>query len=271
MPDIFFERYTNIYHFMDTIGGRKNNAMFGKSSEKRSDNGWSGTDTYQTAVDQFSHGLPEKAEKLKKSLEAFKAKSNISTTKTRPIDYYYGYSPNIPAAIIGLPKSMKKVERTPQKVKAISICFNMVQSYSVKAETLEKAGETVLQLVYALECRGYRVALDILPFACTESRRYFINAITVKDWKSSLDMLKLSFPITSPAMFRRFGFKWAETLPGVTKYVPCYGAPIDKADLVKQLNSCGYDTSKTYVIDVNDCKSVEFDPLKVAKTLGLID
>lgn len=265
---IYFERYTNIYRFMDTIEARPNNNCFGTDSTQTGS--WSGTETWEEAVNQFSNGIPEKAEKLKKSLQAFRANSNISATKSRPINYYYGYSPNIPAAIIGLPKSMRRVERIPQKVKAVSIIYDMTQNCGTSAETLAKAGETVLQLVYALECRGYRVSLDGLPFTGERDTRRFVLLINLKDWRQSLDILKLSFPVTSPAMFRRFGFKWAETLPGVTSRVSGYSSHLGKDGLIDALQKNGVNTANSYVITVNDCKSADFDPLKVAKSLNII-
>ena len=268
---VYFERYQNIYRFMDTIQSRPNNDKFGRDSSESGD--WYGTKTWDEAMEQFSNGIPETAEKLKKSLDAFKANSNICATKSRPINYYYGHTPNIPAAIIGLPKSMRKVERTPQKVKAISLVFNQNESCEVGADTLRKAGECVLQMVYALELRGYRVTLDILAFASQNEGRAFILAINVKDWKQHLDILKLSFPVTSPAMFRRMGFRWAETMPGVEGgRVWGYGTPIvrDSDKGRKRLESAGYDLKTTYMVTIDDCKKSDFDALEVAKKLGII-
>jgi hypothetical protein len=252
---------------MDVIETRPNNSQFGTDSHKTGE--WYGTKTWEEAVEQFSNGIPEKAERLKKSLEAFKAKSNISSTRSRPNNYYYGYAPNIPAAIIGLPKAMKRVEKTPQKIKAVSILYDMTQNCGTSAETLMRSGEAVLQLVYALECRGYRVALDGLVFNGQRDTRSFILSINFKEWKQSLDIMKLSFPITSPAMFRRFGFLWAETLPDVKSYVSGYGSHMGKRETITQLGKAGVDTKNSYLISVDDCESAKFDPLTMAKALGI--
>lgn len=266
---IYYERYTNVYRFMDTIEARPNNGQFGRSSAESGDM-WYGTKTWEEAMEQFQNGIPEQAEKLKKSLDAFKANNNISSPKTRPKNHYYGYSPNVAAAIIGLPKSMRYNERQPQKVKAISILYDMTQNCGVGADELRKAGETVLQLVYALECRGYRVALDGLAFNSESNERRFILSINLKEWKQHLDIMKLSFPITSPAMFRRFGFKWAETLPEVTERVSGYGRHMDKSKCLRCLEKVGCDIKTAYFIDVNDCRSAEYDALEVAKKLGIV-
>ena len=268
---LYYERFPNIYKFMDIITSRPNNEKFGKSSEKESKDYWSGTRTFTEAVDQFSHGLPDTAERMKKSLGAFKAQSNISTNKARPQNHYYGYTPNVPAAIIGLPKSMRRVQRIPQKTKTIGILWDCCQHCGVDADVLRQAGETVLQLVYALEVRGYRVKLDCAPFTGNDENRDFLAVINLKEYGQSLDILKLSFPVTSPAMFRRFGFKWAEGIPGVAgSTIWCYGRHLGKSRILDILSKQGYDTKSSYCISVDDCKSAEFNPLKVAKTLGII-
>lgn len=167
---------------------------------------------------------------------------------------------------------MRRVEKTPQKVKAISILYNMAQNCGTEARTLERSGETVLQLIYALECRGYRVALDCLAFAGEDrdSHSIFIVAINLKDWKQSLDVLKLSFPLTSPAMFRRFGFKWAEGIEGVKSQIWGYSHSMEKRTLEKHLPGIGYDTGKAFCICVEDCEKAKFNPLEVAKNLGIV-
>ncbi len=269
---VYFERFDNIYRFMDTIEKRPNNGKFGDSSQKDSRDGWAGTRTYREAVEQFGNGLPETAERLKQSLGQFKAKSNITTNKVRPKNHYYGYSPNVAAAIIGLPKSMRHTERMPQKTKTIGILWNSCQNCGVEADTLRQAGETVLQLVYALEVRGYRVQLDCAVFTgdCDDSREAVL-LINLKQYGQHMDILKLSFPVTSPAMFRRFGFKWAEGIPGFAgSKVWAYGHHLGKERLAKTLTAQGYDTKTSYQIDVNDCKTAGFDALKVAKTLGIV-
>ena len=148
--------------------------------------------------------------------------------------------------------------------------YDMTQNCGTSEETLRKAGETVLQLVYALECRGYRVALEGIAFNGERDERRFILAINLKDWKQHLDIMKLSFPLTSPAMFRRFGFKWAETLPDVTSRVSGYCSHMSKNDCLKYCAKAGMDTRNAYFISVNDCKNASFDALEVAKNLGII-
>ena len=268
--ELHYESFPDIYRFMDIISRRENNKLFGTSSEKISNDGWSGTRTYDEAEKQFSEGLPEVADKMKAELSAFKARSNIVTTKRTPHNHYYGYAPNVPAAIIGLPKSMYHVQRTPQKTKTIGLLWNSCQNCTVEADTLREAGETMLKLVYILERKGYRVQLDCIPFSGNDSGRDFVAVINLKQYSQHMDILKLSFPVTSPAMFRRFGFKWAEGISGISGgSVSCYGSHLEKSKLMPILEQQGYNVKSTYCISVNDCREADFDPVKVAESLGI--
>lgn len=270
MEKNIFERYDNIYRFMDTIEKRPNNGRFGTSSQKEEEGDWNGTRTYAEAVEQFSSGLPERCEQMRKSLERFKAATNLTAVKAKPRKYYHGYAPNIPAAIIGLPKSMHQIERTPQKVKAISIIFDCCVSWSVDADTMVKAGCCILEAVHALQVSGYRVKLDLSLYSTESDKQKIGCIITLKDWRQPLDLLKLSFPLTSPSMFRRFGFKWAEGIEGVkSRHVYGYGQIMSDDKVKALLSENGYDTSSTYFARVKDCEQADFDALKLIERLGI--
>lgn len=268
---VFYENYTNIYHFMDKISTRKPNGKFSGSSQERGDANWKGTNSYEMAVSLFSNGIPEEADKLKGITNAINFKSNINAVKARPKNHYYGYTPNIPAAIIGLPKSMRHIDKVPHKIKAINLIYEGTQNVGTSGETIQKAGETIFALVYIMELRGYRVKLDYVCFAGKRDEEKAVCNITLKDWRQPLDMLKLSFPLTSPAMFRRFGFRWVETVPGIQGdgWYSGYGRHIGKNDLIDILSDQGRDIKNTYVITVGDCKDASFDPVELSKNLGM--
>lgn len=270
---VVFEQYDNIYKFMDIIETRKNNGIFSEEHSKREGKrDWRGTDTYKEALELFASGIPDEADKLKRSLNTIKNNSSASSPKRIPQNYYYGYAPNIPAAIIGLPKSMKRVHNTPQKVKTVSIFYDGTMNAGTDGETLEQAGETILQLVYLLEVQGYRVALSQFCFAANYDEENAICSILLKDWKQHFDLLKLSFPLTSPAMFRRFGFRWIETLPNISNrgWDYGYGHHLHKSDLLPILEKQHLNLQTSFVIGVPECKDASFDAVELGKSIGLI-
>lgn len=265
-----YEQFDNVYKFMDTIQNRTENGKFYPAAKLTKEPEWYGTPNWETALDQFSNGLPEVAERLHHSLANFKANTAF-TSRVKPRNYYYGYAPNVPAAIIGLPKSMRQMNRQPQKIKTVTLISNGCVLYDITARELTKHGETVLNLVYALEKSGYRVQLELLISATDcESRGDFFCSIILKEYKQALDIMKLSFPLTSPSMFRRFGFRWKETVPGVNGYRGNMGQSYDSNGIRKVFTSNCISFTNKYIISHADSKRSGYDALKLAKSLDLM-
>jgi hypothetical protein len=219
----------------------------------------------------LTDGLPEVADNLKRELNRFKAVVSGQLTQRRPINYYNGHSPNVPAAIIGLPKSMRKVTKTPSKVKTVTLFYNSSANCNVSAETLENSGKAVLQLTYWLELNGYRVKFVVTPYLADECGEKAVCNILLKDFRQPLDVLKLSFSITSVSMFRRLGFRWLETVPGLEEsWAYGYGRQVrNKSEALKLLQKTGQNTDNAYFIMIEDCVNVDFDALKLADYLGI--
>ena len=272
MTNLVYDNFSDVFAFRQAIQTRPSN---GKASDKAktNDNEFSGM-PLDDAYNALTDGLPEVADKLKRELTKFKAVVSGQLTQRRPINYYNGHSPNVPAAIIGLPKSMRKVTKTPSKVKTVTIYYNSSANCSHKAETLEQAGATVLQLTYWLEMNGYRVKFVLLPFLAEESGEIACCKVLLKEYKQPLDILKLSFSITSVSMFRRLGFKWIETVPGLKEsWAFGYGYPLANSGDTKRilgiLKQTGENTENTYYLSVNECKKANFDAIKLASDLGI--
>lgn len=268
-----YEQYDNIYKFMDTITSRPHNGKFPSfdiGSASTDDPRWYGTPNWDTAMRQFENGIPEAAEKLKHSLASFKANPAF-TNRVKPRNYYYGYAPNVPAAIIGLPKSMRQMNRQPQKIKTVTLISNACVLSDVSASDLQRHGETVLNLVYALEKSGYRVQLELLISATDcNSRGDLFCSIILKEYKQALDIMKLSFPLTSPSMFRRFGFRWKETMVGLGGSNSGHGSSYKSPQIKRLYTENGIDFKNKYIISHADSKAAGYDALKLAKALDLM-
>lgn len=269
MAKLVYDNFPDVYAFRTAIQTRPDN---GRASTHSRTNGedFSGM-PLEKAYDALTDGLPEAADKLKRDLNRFKAVVSGTLTQRRPINYYNGHSPNVPAAIIGLPKSMRKVTKTPSKVKTVTLFYNSSANCNVTASTLEKAGATVLQLTYWLELNGYRVKFVLCPYLAKEGDETAVCNVLLKDYRQPLDILKLSFSITSVSMFRRLGFRWIETVPNLqNNWAWGYGQQItEKEKALKMLGKTGQNTENAYFIMVDDCKSAGFDALKLAERLGI--
>ena len=220
----------------------------------------------------LTDGLPEVVERLKRELVKFQVKTAGNLNQRRPVNYYNGHAPNVPAAIIGLPKSMRKVTKTPSKVKTVTLFFNSWIPCSVNAKDFEKSGAAVYQLVYWLEKCGYRVRLTVIPVCCQsngDADEIGVCSVLLKDFRQPLDMLKLSFSLTSIAMWRRLGFRWIETVPGLNSSWTYYGQKISKEKSMKAAEQAGHDIRNAYFIMHEDCQNAGYDPIKLASNLGI--
>ena len=269
MAKLIFDNFSDIYAFRAAITSRPNNGKCGNDS-RNAEADFAGM-PYEQALDCLVKGLPEQNERFKDVLRKFSAQT-ARTNKNRPINYYNGYAPNVPAAIIGLPKSMRKVQKTPQKTKVVTLIYSMGALGSVPAEDITESGITALKLVIALEKSGYRVNLFACPSMAKAGGEIAACVIKLKDAKQPLDIGKISFTMGNVSMFRRLGFAWRETVPGLMsgEWRCGYGSTIyDHETALENLQKMGMKTQNTYYFNVADCRRAKFDYLRVAKSIGL--
>ena len=216
--NIVSEHFTSINQMLKVIESRENNDIFKNthSSETGSES-FCGTKNWEEAMDLFTYGYKEILPKIKDGVGA-----NLKTTeslKRRSISTgVVGYAPHVPNAILGLPNSMICSHSIQQKVKAITIVYCICENCGTPAEEFVKSGICILNVINKLELSGYRVNLKIMYYCAKENdKEYAFGTIDVKDFKEHLDLQKLCFPIAHPSMFRRFGFKWIETVSGLTE------------------------------------------------------
>ena len=264
-----FDVYPDVYAFRESITTRRNTGKLSNESQTAGSD-WAGM-PYEQAVKALTEGVPADVERMKKDVAEFTAKT-LPATKHRPKNHYYGRSPNVPAAIIGLPKSMRYTERVPQKSKIVTLIYSMGALSDVSAEDLTNAACAAVKLAAYLEVNGYRVNLYSCPSMAEHSGEVAACIIKLKDSKQPLDIAKLSFSMGNVAMFRRLGFRWRETCPTITGYWgSMYGATIyEHGKALKVLQEMGISTENTHYFNMKDCKRAGFDAVKLAANLGII-
>ena len=168
---------------------------------------------------------------------------------------------------MGLPNSMINVKSIPQKVKAISLVVGITENCGTDTKEFIKSGIAALGVVNSLELQGYRVNLKV---ACKVSRmcdeRVFCT-VTVKNYRDHLDLQKLCFPLAHPSMFRRFGFKWMETVPELknTGWSCGYGQSYHDYKEFKEL----FLSENEYFIDLKTTRDCDYDPEAIIKHLNI--
>ena len=174
----------------------------------------------------------------------------------------------MPNAILNLPDSMINIERHPQKQKTLDIIYSMGANCGEDAQLFIDAGVVLLTAIKILEINRISVRLKVGFMLGTEdysgkSGEITCPTVLVKDYGQRADLQKLCFPLAHPSMFRRFGFKWLETTPGITsKAWQCgYGYACEDDvgsrwdDCIKELNF----SPKEKMIKAQDIRKMNFE------------
>lgn len=277
MGNDVFEHFNSITSFVKALEERKenNSAMRGASSSKDGDKSFTGTKSYSEAVDLLKNGWTEKLEEVKQKFNtAVKANANASTERVRPTTGVVGYAPCVPNAIRGLPNSMITTEKTPQKIKAVSLVYGTTVNGDFRSENLIKCGVAIMQIVNNLELAGYRVKLVQEVLASGTGNDTATAMIDLKDYRQPLDLKKLCFPMIHTSMFRRIGFKWLETVPNLTNrgFSSGYGSALtsdysERKEFLREKLNCLGDNDfyiTAYLIHRN-----RYDVTKVMEAAGM--
>lgn len=268
MGEYILENFPDIYAFRRALSNRPLTGGCGNNNNAaRNDPGFYGM-SYFEALDCLSVGLPSQDMEFVQEMKKFSATTSKGH-RTRTINHYDGYAPNVPAAIIGLPKSMKKRKKTPVNAKIVTIIYSMGARGDVAQQTITKAGLTALQLVYSLENSGYRVNLYACVTMAECNREIAACVVKLKDAKQPLNVAKVSFSVGHCSMFRRLGFRWRESHPGCSGW-PTIGATIyDHGKALETLQKMGIPTNNAYYLNVKDCEKSGFDPIRLAESIGI--
>jgi len=269
--NIVTEHFESIDQMLRVVNNRPNNKiMRGESSSQKSDYDFTLTHNYAEATSLFENGYTKVLDKVKKGIDG-----NISSmmygTKPIPKNAVVGYIPNVPNALLNLPKSMIHTERIVRKTKSINIVYSICDNCSRSADDIVRSGIEVLSLISSLEMNGIRTTLNLAFFNGKRDGDYAQGTVKLKDYREHLNLQKLCFPMAHPSMFRRFGFKWIETVGGLEQsgWSFGYGCNISNYDKDSVLKKHILDEDDVY-ISVKMVADCGFDYKEVIKKLDLI-
>lgn len=270
MANVAFEEFPSVFALYDAINKRNDNGHADHSATK--ERAWSGFPTWELAKDAYLNGIQSVCDKLNEATRAYRAKCNAESIRKQNELYYNGFAPNVARAIIGHPKAMMRRTKINIPSKGINLIWCSNVACDVEAKDIENAGICVFKAIYRLESLGYRVSLVNACFSSESNGEKAVCVVRLKESGQHLDTLKLSFPLGSASMFRRFGFRWLETAPSITKsFHSTYGYPMSKKDIVNIVNQYGKHTdADAYAINVADCQKVKYNTDELLKSLGII-
>ncbi|MBO5000565.1 MAG: hypothetical protein J6C58_07005, partial [Bacteroidaceae bacterium] len=150
-----YEGFESIHEFFHAIETRPVNSAFrGRSCESHgNDKSFTMCSSWEEAVNLLNKGWDEPLNEIKKGVER-NFKSNTVREKNRPQTGVVGYAPCVPNAIMGLPNSMIMTEKTPTKIKAVTINYSMSVTAGITTNQLLKAGISLLNIINNLELAG---------------------------------------------------------------------------------------------------------------------
>lgn len=279
---IVHEHFKSLTHLVDTISDRPNNRAYrdyefpaSMRDETDKKKPWSGTHTFKEATDLIKTGFKDPLAKMKKEIVkiANTEKPNRPKLKTD----YVGFVPHVPNTVMGLPMTMINKEKQVSKNKMIHLIYSFGASSNVKPADMIKGGINFISLVNSLEKQGYRVKIDVAT-TFTVDKTLAVMTVNVKEFSQKLNLLKLTFPLVQPAMFRRISFKWLETTPDNKddSFTAGYGKPLspffnhEAQKEAEYLREIGVIKNRhTYFLSVYNAMKSEA-PEHLAKMIGII-
>lgn len=214
---LVYEHFKSLDSLIKIMDDRPKNKAFNdyeRPASMRDETGekkpWSGTETYKDATNLIKIGYKDPLEKMKKAI--VKIGETQKPVRPKLKTDYVGFVPHVPNTVMGLPMTMINREKQVSKNKMIHLIYSFGASSNVKPHDLIKGGINFISLVNNLEKQGYRVKIDIAT-SFTSMKTLAFMTVNVKEYEQKLNLLKLTFPLVHPSMFRRIAFKWLETTP----------------------------------------------------------
>lgn len=274
-----YEEFSSIDKLLKTLDSRPNNKiMEDKHFSEQHDSSFTGTESYQEAVNLLKYGytdiLPQIKREVKKNNKIlFKNPLHQRKILNMPI----GFVPNVPNALQNKPDSMINIVSTPQKKKTLSIIYAMSGNAGEDTDTFIKAGAALISAINLIELSGIqtRLYVDFMPamagggfFSSSNERELLAPVLRIKNYGERFNLTKICFPLAHPSMFRRIGFKYLETCPFITNsnFAGGYGR-VPELNELKDYIPTNY---QTYILNTPFIKENNFNIQSILKEVKMI-
>ena len=191
---------------------------------------FTGTHSYEQAVEMFKNGWQSKAEELTKKLKVIQNQV-IDAQVQKVLFDVVGFQASVPRYLQGIPTNMVNKKLVPIKQKIVTINKDISYNCGVTTEQIVEASIQTLQLVKKIEAQGIRVNLNLI-WGVKASGSNEVVKIRLKSANERVNISKLAFPLVHPSMLRRLCFRYLEVAPTITHgYLYGYGSPLDGSQL----------------------------------------
>lgn len=234
------EYFSSINHMLACLDSRDNNsAMYDQhSSTERNNSSWAGTSSYEEAVKLLTCGYTDILDKLSLGIrKAIKSLKDFDFSKSYMVEDVQGACPIVPNYLQGLPKTMSYRQPVAKKVKTINIVYAPTANCNTSTDEFIKAGIGLLSAIRAIEKSNISIKLNCMFKNSYDGKEAVIGSVRIKNYRDRLDLQKLCFPMAHPSMLRRIGFKFLETVPGLTNrgFACGYGVSPDIDELTNYI------------------------------------
>ncbi len=233
MNGVSLRKYDSISDFENFINNTPFNEVFrwASHSSVSTDRHWTGTNSYEEAVDLLKHGADDLSKRLEK---AYQVKAADIGTKTVTRSFYdvAGFQASVPRYLQGIPTSMVNQKKVVQKAKVITLNKDMNYNCGWSVEDIINESAKALAIVKKIEASGTRVNLNLCFVSASVSQKVGCK-IRLKNANERLNVSKLAFVMAHPSMIRRMLFRWLEVNPDVVdrSYTHGYGRPSNIKDI----------------------------------------
>ena len=136
-----------------------------------------------------------------------------------------GSHPNVPAYVAGVPKTMYRLSRLPEK-KFVTIWFNLAYPVWTPKQAVTNRGALTLSLIKLFEDNGIGVDLKVFS-SCYCNGEVFNSEIHLKSPSEPINMKKCFYPMCSVMFLRRVVMRVMESMSFREKdWFPNYGQPL---------------------------------------------
>lgn len=237
----FFKQFNSINELIRTLDAAKTSSGWGRClSQSTDDPDHDGYDSYEEARSMILRGDNELAKQLR-GTEKLNINIPVTGTRRKMCTRVAGFAPHVPNYIAGVPNNMLWVEEKKARSPVLTIVYNIGCLAGSSGSLVTKVSARIMSAIMSAERKGYRINLFVAS-AQHESNEDAGFICKIKDAGQHIDTLKMALPMISPAMNRRFGFRFRETLEGisVSSWRYRYGASVETDKLENWLKHHGF-------------------------------
>lgn len=237
--NVFEYKFDTLYEFTKFIQQApiNTNVFNSYTSSTKPDTEWTGTRSFEEAIDICQEGWSENFDKLLRLKRRVDEKLLTPMVRKQQFRDVIGFTPSVPDYLIGNPLNMwnKKNAFIPT---FINIYMNISFSSGTSKEAIYNRGIIVQSIVDVLQSKGYGVRFYVFE-ASTEGDEMIISYYNLKGEGEKLNLKKTYFPLCHPSFIRRLIFRLQEVTPCLNSgWQHSYGKPSGK-HLVKKIVNPG--------------------------------